>query len=332
MLKKIWIIFFILLFFQYQSATAEPQQVSTDAKLEYNKGIDYYNSGQFDNAINAFRQAIELEPNYIDAYYNLAATFDYLRQYEASISMYNELIKRKPDDYGAILSAAKVSYKMGNTEKTKHFLSLLPSSSPYYYQAEQLAQALGTNMTSLKALNVAEKKTIVENKTVELPDATPPDADIEIHPIKSEQPLTDNTKQIEPQIVSQAKNEQSPKFAGNFYYEDIPSPTGIVTDNVGYLYVADYSDNVIFKITPTGEKMVYLKHPKISGPIGLAMDDGGNLYIANYDGNNVLKLSSSHQLTTLIENIEKPYYLYVSGGCLFVSSQGINGVLRYKLH
>lgn len=299
-IKRIFTILFVLILLSPLSTVAVPQAVSTDAKLEYNKGIDYFNSGQFDNAVSAFRRAIELEPNYIDAYYNLAMTFDYLHQYEASISMFNELIKRKPDDYSAIYRAAQVSYKLDEPEKVKHFLSMIPSDSPFYYKAEETAQLVGTNMENLKNYKPTNTNTASAPKEQKTPENN----------------ITETKKS---------------NFSGNFYYEDIPSPTGIVTDKSGFLYVADYSDNVIFKISPTGEKMVYLKSPKIKGPIGLTLDEGGNLYIANYDGNNVLKLSSSHQLITLIESIEKPYYLHVADGMLFVSSQGLNGVVRYKL-
>lgn len=288
MLKKLLLLIFL---FCAVPALADdkPVRVETDAKLEYNKGIDFYNSGQFDNAVDCFRKAIDLEPNYLDAYYNLGMTFDYLKQYEASISMFKELLTRKPDDYSAVYRAAVVSYKMNMPEQAKEFLAKLPASSPFYYKGQQLAHELGTDIPTIKA----------------------------------PQPLED-----EP--VESAQKSQG-TFAGNFYYENLPSPTGIVVDSVGYLYVADFSDNLIYRITPTGEKMVYLKHPKLSGPIGLAMDDGGNLYIANYNSNSVMKLSSSHELTTLIENIDKPYYLYVSGGYLFISSQGTSSVVRYKI-
>ncbi len=290
MLKKILLfIFMFCLTFPVAMAEEKPLRVETDAKLEYNKGIDYYNAGQFDQAVDCFRKAIDLEPDYVDAYYNLGMTFDYLKQYEASVSMFKELLIRKPEDYDAIYRAALVSYKMELPEQTKSFLAKLPQSSPFYYKGQELARLLGTDIQTIKA-------------------TLPQEDEIKVKPEKS-----------------------SGTFAGNYYYENLPSPTGIVVDDVGYLYVANYSDNLIYRITPTDEKMVYLKHPKLNGPIGLAMDDAGNMYIANYNSNSVMKLSASHQLTTLIANIEKPYYLYVSGGYLFVSCQGNNTVVRYKL-
>ena len=294
---------------------AQPPQgyINTDAKLEYNKGIDYYGTGQFDKSIESFRKAIDLEPNYIDAYYNLATTFEYLKQYEASVSMFRELLNRKPDDYAAAYRAAIVSYKMKDIGLTREFLSKIPSSSPFYYQAQELAVLIGTDMQTLS--NSAQ------DVLTEAPQSS-------AKPVTS---VTDNSLPELPDVQIEEETKPTPTFAGNFYYEDIPSPTGIATDEVGYLYVADYSDNAIFRITPTGEKTIYLKSPKIKGPIGLARDDDGNMYIANYDGNNILKLSRSNQLTTFIENIEKPYYLYVAGNFLFISSQGNNTVLRYKL-
>ena len=46
---------------------------STEAKLEYNKGMDFYKIGQYDKSADAFRRAIDLNPEYIDAYYNLGS-------------------------------------------------------------------------------------------------------------------------------------------------------------------------------------------------------------------------------------------------------------------
>lgn len=291
MLKKILLLIFLFcMVIPSVFAEDKPVRVETDAKLEYNKGIDFYNAGDFDKAVDCFRKAIDLEPEYLDAYYNLGMTFDYLKQYDASISIFKELLSRNPEDYDTVYRAAMVSYKMGLPEQAKEYLAKLPSSSPFYYKGQELAHVLGTDIQTIKS--------------------SVPQPDVE--------------------LAETVKNRGI--FAGNFYYEDLPSPTGIVVDKAGYLYVADYSDNLIFRITPTGEKIVYLKHPKLNGPIGLAMDDGGNLYIANYGSNSVMKLSSSHELTTLIENIEKPYYLYVSGGYLFISSQGNNTVVRYKIY
>ena len=42
-------------------------------------------------------------------------------------------------------------------------------------------------------------------------------------------------------------------------YNDIPSPTGITTDNEGNVFVACFSDNMIYKISPDGKKIIFIK-------------------------------------------------------------------------
>lgn len=254
---------------------------TTEAKLEYNKGIDFYKIGQYDRSMEAFRRAIDLDPEYIDAYYNLASILDYLGQDEAALTVFKQIVVRKPTDYDAVYKAAELSYKLGQKDKAKSFLSIIPSGSYVNVKARQLANKLNTDLQTIR----------YENNITE--SASQPDT--------------------------------------NGVYENIPSPTGITTDNSGNLFVAGFSDNVIFKITPEGNRIIFLKDKRLNGPIGLISDDAGNIYIANYNANNVLKVDTTGQVTVLIEDVLKPYGLFISNGTLFISSQGSNAVIRFKL-
>ena len=117
----------------------------------------------------------------------------------------------------------------------------------------------------------------------------------------------------------------------NGMYNNITSPTGVTTDKNGNLYVACFSDNMIYKITPDGKRILFVKDAKINGPIALANDNSGNIYVSNYNSNNVVKISPAGAISIQISNVQKPYGLHVADGMLFVSSQGSNSVLRYKL-
>ena len=127
-----------------------------------------------------------------------------------------------------------------------------------------------------------------------------------------------------------ADNPEKP-VASVINYNDISSPTGIVTDLSGNLYVAGFSDNTIYKIGPDNKKIVYIKSPKIDGPIGLAMDKTGNIYIANYNKNNVLKVTNGGEISELLTDIKNPYCMYITDSYLYVSSQGNNSVVKFKL-
>lgn len=282
-LFKSAIIFAVLVFL---TGTASFASIATDAKLQYNKGIDYYQLGQFEESANCFKKAIELDPNYIDAYYNLGSILEYLKQDEAALAVFKQIILRKPDDYEAVYKAAALSKKVGEYDKAKMYLTLIPTDSLIGQRAKQLASSMNTDIPTAKA------------------------------------------EQTQPQTFAQA----NPQNDSNGVYSDISSPTGVIADNNGNVYVAGFSDNTIYKIGPDNKKIVYLKSQKIDGPIGLAIDKSGNIYIANYNKDNVLKVDKNGAISELISNILKPYCMYIIGDLLFISSQGSNSIVRFKLN
>ncbi len=259
--------------------------IATDAKLQYNKGIDYYQLGQFEESATCFKKAIELDPNYIDAYYNLGSILEYLKQDDAALAVFKQIILRKPDDYESVYKAAVLSKKVGEIEKAKMYLTLIPTDSLIGSRAKQLAESMNTDIPTVKA------------------------------------------EQNQPQSYEEA----NPQNNSDGMYSDISSPTGLVTDPNGNLYVAGFSDNTIYKIGPDNKKIVYIKSEKIDGPIGLAIDSPGNIYIANYNKNNILKVDKNGAISELIANVKSPYCMYITGDLLFISSQGSNSIIRYKL-
>ena len=252
---------------------------NTDAMLQYNQGIDFYKVGQYDKAVNAFRASIKLDPNYIDAYYNLGSVLEYLGQYDAALAVFKQVIVRKPEDYESVYKAAWLSHQMGQDSRAKSYLSIIPNNCPRAQDVQELMSQLNINAVS------------------EPPEET----------------------------YSSQANQSSD------IYENITSPTGIASDRDGNVYVAEFTNNSILKITPDNKKIVFIKDPKISGPIGLVCDSIGNIYIANYNKDNVLKVSNSGQISVLISNVKKPYCLYQQGKMLFISCQGTSSVLRYRL-
>lgn len=279
--------------------------IATDAKLQYNKGIDYYQLGQLEESIDCFKKAVELDPNYIDAYYNLGSLLEYMRQDEAALGVFKQIILRKPDDYESVLKAARLSKKLGEFEKAKMYLSLIPKDTMIGQEATQLANAIDAEQISSKA---------DETPTYEEPE-------------QKTEPITQQFQQQQAQTYTQA----SPDNNTTKIFTDITSPTGIATDTEGNLFVAGFSDNTIYKIGPDNKKIVYIKDNKIDGPIGLAVDSERNIYVANYNKNNVLKISNTGEITELIVDIQNPYCIYITENLLFVSSQGSNSVIRYRL-
>lgn len=283
-MKKFLILLAILI---STTSFAFAAEISTDAMLEYNQGIDFFKIGQYDRAIGSFKEAIRLDPNYIDAYYNLGSVLEYLQQYDAALAVFKQIIVRQPNDYDSIYKAAWISSQLGQYEKAKTYLGIIPPNCARAKDAQELAAQLKTHIA-------------------EAP--------------KTEEPVV--SKPMEPKPTIKESNN---------IYKNITAPTGIATDSSGNVYVAEFGNNSIVKITPDEKRIVYVKDPKINGPIGIERDKAGNLYIANYNKDNVLKVSNLGEVSVLISNVKKPYCLHISGDILFVSCQGTDSVLKYRL-
>jgi len=251
----------------------------TEALLFYNKGLDYYKMGLYEESIDLFRKSIEVDPEFIDGYFNLGSVYEYLHRYDEALSVFKQIVVRNPEDYDAVYHAAWLSFKLGEPDKAKKFLSLIPQNTARAIDAEELYAKMG----------------------------------------------------MTPVFKTPSVQKEKPKGKDNDIFEGIISPTGLAVDENNNLYVAQFNSNSILKITPEGKKILFLKNSKINGPICIAFDMYDNLYIANYNADNILKVTSGGTVSILISNVKKPYGLIVNDGTLYVSLQGSNNVVKYKL-
>lgn len=159
--------------------------------------------------------------------------------------------------------------------------------------------------------------------------------------ISEKDDLYSRAKNLKNQIVVASQKEAAKNSLTNVntsiasnrtIIDKFSGPTGLAMDSQGVLYVASFTDNSIYKITPNGQSQLYCKSPLLSGPIGLAFDAVDNLYVANYSKNNILKINKSGKVFTFMNNITNPYYLIIKGNNMFISEQGTNTVVKYRLY
>ncbi|MFI5136460.1 MAG: NHL repeat-containing protein [Sphingobacteriales bacterium] len=89
------------------------------------------------------------------------------------------------------------------------------------------------------------------------------------------------------------------------------SPAGIAIDAAGNLYVADYGNNLIRKITPArvvstlagsgyeGKIDATGNLASFNGPTGIAADAAGNLFVADAGNNRIRKITAAGAVTTV---------------------------------
>ena len=122
MIKKIFTTAFV---FAVMTCTIALAEVSNEAKLYYNQGVDTYRNGQFEQAIDLFKKAIDIDSNYIDAYYNLGIILQQMDENEEALNVFKQIIVRQPNDYEAVYNAATLSMKLGQYSNAKKYLAII---------------------------------------------------------------------------------------------------------------------------------------------------------------------------------------------------------------
>ncbi len=111
-----------------------------------------------------------------------------------------------------------------------------------------------------------------------------------------------------------------PAASAEFY-----APMGSAFDANGNLYVADYGNNVIRKITPAGIVSTYAgngtagfvdgstaKYIEFNSPTDVAFDAAGNLYVADRGNNVIRKITPAGVVSSLAGYPDKPNAGYVN--------------------
>lgn len=256
---------------------------STEGAMYYNEGLDAYSHGEYSKAIQSFKSAVAKDPDFVDAYYNMGALFEYLKSYSSAIGAYSKIFQLDPSDKENVYKLAELYMKTGNYERALFYLSKISQDDDIYSKANNLKYQIVTQQQK-----VAAKNSLAVGNAAKPGNKT---------------------------IVD--------KFSG---------PTGLAINSQGVLFVASYTDNCIYKVMPNGQSYLYTKNPALGGPIGLAFDAMDNLYVANYAKNNILKINKAGQVYTFMANITNPYYLIIKGNMMYITEQGNNTVIKYKLY
>lgn len=89
------------------------------------KAFEYKNVGDYKKSIDFFYKALAIENESAEILKELASLYSALCQYDRAIALYEQVISKNPDNYGAKLAYAQLCIKLKDFQKAKELLNEL---------------------------------------------------------------------------------------------------------------------------------------------------------------------------------------------------------------
>ena len=123
------------------------------------------------------------------------------------------------------------------------------------------------------------------------------------------------------------RNPNDPSSVSVFHSSS-GTPTGMVFDSAGNLYVSHYGLSRIVKITPGGVMTTFV--PSISRPIGLAFDNAGNLFVTRQTDGIVNKVTPAGVVSTFASGLGNVNGIVINpnNNYVYVASQDTGNVYQ----
>jgi tetratricopeptide (TPR) repeat protein len=147
-------------------ALKEAGDISEATTQTFREAVEAYRAGDSETAKARFRQALELDPELVAAYSNLAQI--YIREGDAAraVAMAQEVLRRRPDDVPALKVQYQAFHQLGDDEGAEKALEAVVAADPKW-----AATALFDHAQELfNANRIEEAGIIVEEMLTVYPD------------------------------------------------------------------------------------------------------------------------------------------------------------------
>lgn len=255
-----------------------------DATEFYNQAIDFYNQDEMDKSIEFFTKAIELNPDFYEANYNLAQVLMTMNKNEEALKVLEQIVKLKPNDSEALYNIGKIQYKRGYLSNAHSHLVKIAPEAPQYESAKILIEKIEKRQLELNLESkIKETKPKYDPQGKALPEALSEfDAPSGI--------VLDSRGNIFIASFTENKIYKISTFGQKttaYTSALIKGPIGIAIDKDNNAYISSYSTNTIVKITPQGVSSVFAKVEK---PYCITYDPIHNrLYVTEQGTNKLVK-------------------------------------------
>ena len=143
-------IFFIILSVALLSFNVHAQQPT--AKTFNDIGLQNLENTEYSEAVDAFKHAVSLKPDYAEAHYNLGNAYYGLHRYEEALDSFRKAVKVNPRYSEAYFSLGLVSSMLGMEEEA---IDALNNAVKYDPKSAKAYMALGDMYSEIKRFNDA---------------------------------------------------------------------------------------------------------------------------------------------------------------------------------
>ena len=150
-----------------------PSYGAGDFSKHYNKGIEFYKQGKYDQAGKSFEEAIKIKPNDVYALYGLGNTYYCKAKYDEAVKVYTRAININPD-YAKVHYSLSLAYsKLGKAreaEKEKTIFRQLSQGGKAGKKTKTSVKPSQSGKQSKKTLQADStlKKTLTQKKPAEV--------------------------------------------------------------------------------------------------------------------------------------------------------------------
>jgi hypothetical protein len=296
------------------------------AKRFYNQGLEAHQKGRSTQAIQYFEQAVLEDPQMVDAHFNLASLYYKQRNYDRARLAFYQVTLLNPTDSQAKYHLAVTLEKMGRFEPALAYYEQVTPDSKFYQTSQAKAQEIRPLANLAKQSKTQAKTQTTNNTNTEERSGWRP-VWMRSRDIKTDTQARSSTvipigKPIDSTarlaVETFAKGFSGPTgmamagdgrlYVANYsensiflvnnggnkqtFYEGngLNGPLGLTVDpRNGVVYVANYLDNNVVKITPTGVLSVVATG--LHQPYYMTLDPTrGILYVSEKQTNTVSKI------------------------------------------
>ncbi len=148
-------------FVAFQRSIIFPEETGINAKFYLDAGINLYKQEKYFDAIDSFRNALEINPYYGDAYKYMAEVYFVLGEYQVSLENSLNALKYANNDPDAMLLVANSYRELGQYDQSVRYYNTIISKFPSYVEVYRNLAELYMKMNklplALSTLNKADR-------------------------------------------------------------------------------------------------------------------------------------------------------------------------------